>query len=135
MSAFGIVSVFNGSSGSFGFFMFLDFLLWIALTVMGVLATIKGLYYVFTQYVMFESGNSLHGKEAAENSEKLMQGKRGEYFVFILSFLGWIILGAIPFGIGLLWVLPYVQISSVIFYENLKGIPKEAKEPEVEKTE
>jgi len=121
-------SIFSASTGM----GILAVLLFIAYFVLLVFTVMRGLHYVFTQYVMFDSGNSLHGKEAAEKSEQLMQGHRGEYFVFALSFLGWIILGSIPLGIGLLWVIPYMQISLVIFYEKLKGVPEVTKQPKPE---
>ncbi|MCL2341654.1 MAG: DUF975 family protein [Firmicutes bacterium] len=111
-------------------------LLWIAYVVVLIPTVMKGLYYAFTQYSMFEGGNNLSGKEATEKSENLMKGHRAEYFVLMLSFIGWVILAAIPFGIGFLWLIPYIQTTLVIFYENLAGTPKEVQGEVVEeKTE
>lgn len=62
-------------------------------------------------------------------SRELMKGYKWDYFVFELSFLGWILLGVITFGIGLIWVIPYVTISQTIYYDELKLLKeKEAKE-------
>jgi len=109
-------------------------LLWVAYIVVLVPTVMKGLYYVFTMYSMFDGGNNLTGKEAAERSENLMKGHRAEYFVLMLSFIGWGILASITFGIGYLWLIPYMQTTLVIFYENLAGTPKEVQGEVVEET-
>ena len=46
-----------------------------------------------------------------------MKGKKGDYFVLMLSFIGWAILACFTFGIGMLWLYPYIQVSLVSFYE------------------
>ena len=37
-----------------------------------------------------------------------------------VSFIGWIILAAIPCGIGFLWLLPYMQLSYTHAYRFLQ---------------
>ncbi len=75
-------------------------------------------YYSLTQFI----GNDnlqMSGKEIVEESQKLMEGHRLELFVLEISFLGWILLSILTFGIGLLWVIPYMQITTIKFYEKL----------------
>ena len=48
-----------------------------------------------------------------------MKGNRSKYFLLILSFFGWTILSILTFGIGLLWLMPYMQVTTVCFYEHL----------------
>ena len=64
---------------------------------------------------------NLSSKEVVEESEKLMTGNRGKYFVLQLSFIGWAILACLTFGIGFLWLTPYITISTICFYEALAG--------------
>ena len=37
----------------------------------------------------------------------------------MFRFIGWLILGVLTLGIGLLWVTPYFLMSAAIFYENI----------------
>lgn len=101
----------------------------IAIIALCIPAIMKGLYYTFTQYIMIDSGNTMKAKDAADKSKEIMTGNRGKYFVFGLSFIGWSILAVLTFGIGMLWLTPYIQIATVIFYESLIGKKKVEEEP------
>jgi len=48
-----------------------------------------------------------------------MKGNRGKYFSLEFSFIGWAILAAFTFGIGMLWLMPYMQIAAIYLYEHL----------------
>ena len=50
----------------------------------------------------------------------ITNGHKVEIFVFILSFIGWEILGALTLGILYIWLMPYMTIASVLVYESLK---------------
>ena len=67
-------------------------------------------------------GNYSSANEIIKDSKKMMMGHKSDYFVFILSFMGWIMLGAITFGIAYIYVLPYMSISQLLYYEELKKI-------------
>ena len=43
-----------------------------------------------------------------------------DLFVFELSFLGWMLLGILTFGILYLWLIPYMQVATANFYNALK---------------
>lgn len=58
--------------------------------------------------------------EALVESRELMKGNRRRYFVLCLSFLGWILLGYVTFGIGYLWIIPYIGCTCTFFYLDLK---------------
>lgn len=60
--------------------------------------------------------------EALRESVKLIQGYRWKYFKLQLSFFGWSLLASLTFGIGNLWLQPYMQATTVAFYEELKEI-------------
>jgi len=49
-------------------------------------------------------------------SVRMMKGYRMEVFVLLLSFLPYYLLGALSFGIGLFWVVPYVNTTRVQLY-------------------
>lgn len=80
----------------------------------------KSFLYVLSMYIGFDNPD-MTSKDAVEKSAELMKGNRWRYFCLSFSFIGWIILSAFTLYIGLLWVLPYIEVSSVIFYEELIG--------------
>ena len=61
----------------------------------------------------------LSSKECVNKSADLMNGNRGSLFLLELSFIGWAILACFTFGIGLLWLAPYMQVALVCFYDRL----------------
>lgn len=85
-----------------------------------VWAAIKSLFYVLVYQVAYDNPN-LSSKEVVEESERLMTGNRGKYFVLQLSFIGWAILACLTLGIGMFWLTPYIAIATICFYEALAG--------------
>ena len=78
-------------------------------------------YYYQLAYIIAADKPELSSKEAVEESEKLMTGKRGKLFCLQLSFIGWAILAVFTLGIGYLWLIPYVQIAIIAFYKFACG--------------
>lgn len=64
----------------------------------------------------------LSAVECMRRSRQLMKGHKWRLFVLMLTFLGWLLLGILTFGIGLLWVMPYIYQAQVAFYEDVKAI-------------
>lgn len=63
----------------------------------------------------------LSAREALRTSKQMMKGHKWDLFVLDLSFIGWILLGIMTAGIGLLWVAPYMDTTHAAFYEDLKN--------------
>ncbi len=59
-------------------------------------------------------------KEVLEYSRIMMMGYKADLFVMFLSFLGWILLSFLTFGIGLFFVIPYIYMSTYHFYEKIR---------------
>ena len=115
MVILGVVLGMNGSAESL--LVILPIMI-IAILVIYVLMIIKAYLYILTEYI----GNDnleMSGKDIVNRSESLMKGHRWEFFVLQLSFLGWAILSVITFGIGFLWLEPYMEITNIKFYESL----------------
>lgn len=52
-----------------------------------------------------------------------------EYFILILSFIGWFILGIFTLGLLYLWLIPYMMVTTALFYNEVKKeYKKHAKE-------
>ena len=94
---------------------------------LGVILMIVYLVVVFyasfgwavAQFVMMEDEHC-GAREALRRSWRLMAGKRMDYFFLGLSFIGWGILAAFTFGIGNLFLTPYIQVAYASFYRELK---------------
>lgn len=57
--------------------------------------------------------------ECITRSKQMMKGYKGQLFLLDLSFIGWHILALLTFGIGYLWLTPYITATKAAFYENL----------------
>lgn len=78
-------------------------------------------YYYKLAFTIAVAHPEKTGKDAINESEKLMKGKRWKYFCLELSFIGWILLSIITLGIGALWVTPYLYFAQFAFYKNALG--------------
>ena len=52
----------------------------------------------------------------------MMKGYKWKLFCMDLSFIGWAFLCILSFGIGFLWLQPYIEASHAKFYEELKAL-------------
>ncbi len=84
-----------------------------------ILAAIVGILLFPLPYLMAEDTCGIW--EAVKRSFKIMNGHKWELFIMGLSFLGWLILSALTLGIGLLWLLPYIQVTLRIYYLSITG--------------
>ena len=103
------------------------FYIGIAIYLLGlILSIIFGLLYSLVFMVAYDNPY-MAASVAVNKSAELMRGNRWKFFVLILSFLGWAILGILSLGIGLLWLIPYIQVTGVCFYDELLKINKNNK--------
>ena len=98
--------------------MYLYVLLWSLLLV--VPGIIKGFAYAMTPYILKDNPN-MKNNEAIELSMAMMNGHKWDLFCLELSFIGWALLCVLTFGIGYLWLIPYMQTSVAAFYEDVKA--------------
>lgn len=86
------------------------------------LLVIPGIYwgigYAMTFYCIADN-SKIGGLDAMSKSNQLMEGNRWKYFRFKLRAMLLIILGIIPFGLGLFVVIPWIYVASAKFYEDL----------------
>lgn len=102
-----------GFLGVIGFILYFVSLIWII---------VKGFSYVLNFYLLYDNPD-MNAKDIIEKSESLMNGHKWAYFWLGLTFIGWAFLACFTLGIGMLWLLPYMQIAKVVFYEDLAGSP------------
>lgn len=65
------------------------------------------------------TGKQPDARACIEESQERMQGYKLDLFMLEVSFIGWYILNGFTYGILGFWLTPYIQMSHVIFYENL----------------
>ena len=97
--------------------VFVYTLLWTLLLV--IPGIIKAYSYSMTFYILRENPEMTAG-DAITASQKMMDGHKMDLFLLSLSFIGWAILASITFGIGYLWLIPYIYTAYAAFYETLK---------------
>lgn len=86
--------------------------LWSLLIIPGVIFSYK---WYQVPYILAENPN-LSGKRAREISDAMTMDEKWDMFVLGLSFLGWMLLGALCCGVGTLFVEPYVQATMAELY-------------------
>ena len=96
--------------------MAIKIFLWSLLFVIpGIIAAYR---YRFAVYNLLHTDQPISASEAIAMSCKQTQGMKMDLFVLDLSFLGWEILSALTLGILHVWVLPYLTLSDLGYYEQ-----------------
>ena len=88
---------------------------------------IKSYSYAMTPYIL-KDNPEMKNNAAIEESMRMMDGHKLELFLLDLSFIGWVILSILTCCIGFLWLVPYMNMARVNFYEDLKKASVEVKE-------
>lgn len=78
----------------------------------------KYLLYSLTNFILYDNPNKAD-IQIVEESEKIMKGNRLKFIGLQFSFIGWIILSSFTFGIGYFFLIPYMKVSTIVFYESL----------------
>lgn len=92
--------------------------LWsLLLIIPGIIASLN---YSMVYFILHDNPH-LSAMEAITLSKQMMKGYKWKLFLLSLSFIGWILLAALTFGIGYLWLYPYIGVSFANFYDDLKG--------------
>lgn len=96
------------------------------LAIVSVVLYIVSIVYIVSRALLYAlaynigyDNPELSSKECVLESEKLMNGNRGNLFLLELSFIGWALLASLSLGIGFLWLFPYMQVALVCFYDKI----------------
>ena len=99
------------------FLVYLYTALWSLLLI--IPGIIKGYSYSMTAFIL-KDDPTIKYNEAIEKSMAMMDGNKMKLFLLHLSFIGWILLSCITFGIGFFFLQPYMKSAEAAFYEDLK---------------
>ncbi|MGN0572076.1 MAG: DUF975 family protein [Candidatus Fimenecus sp.] len=92
--------------------------LWTLLFV--VPGIIKAYEYRFVHNIIHDNPN-LSQSQARNLSSRMTDGFKTDLFVLDLSFILWYMLTGITCGLAAFYVVPYVQTTQAMYYENLKS--------------
>ncbi len=104
--------------------------LW-CLTLVGIF--VKRYSYILVPYIVAENPK-IKTLDAINLSRKMMDGHKWECFKLEMSYIGWVILGGLTFGLTeILYSNPYRVATITEYYANLRRLSKEKKIPGIEK--
>lgn len=109
------------------------YLIALGLAILGCVLTVFIEVTFGMTYFALIDGEDLTVLEAFKTALKLIKGHKGRFLYLYASFAGMYLLVAITFGIGLLWVQPYVMQTTTLFYLDIKGELDDALEKRREK--
>ena len=113
---------FRGDWGNVVLVMFLKNLFLALWTMLFIIpGIVKAYAYRMVPYILKEHPE-LSGTQAITLSRRMMKGHKGDAFVLDLSFIGWILLSALTFGIlHLFYVGPYIQATDAELYKVVRA--------------
>lgn len=85
---------------------------------------IKAFSYAMAPLILIENEYYMSPMDAMKESERIMEGHKMELFVLSLSFFGWCLLAALTCGLLMFYVEPYMNMSIVNFYNQIKNEPE-----------
>ena len=80
---------------------------------------IKALSYMFAPFILAEN-HDVEVMDALKLSQKITDGHKGKLAILILSFFPWMLLVAVTFGIAIIYVAPYMEMTITNAYNELK---------------
>ncbi|MDE6870406.1 MAG: DUF975 family protein [Clostridia bacterium] len=83
---------------------------------------IKTYSYSMSYYILLDDPN-ISANDARKKSMAMMKGNKWRLFCLQFSFIGWMLLSLLTFGILFFWVAPYMEVAKAKFYLSL--LPEE----------
>lgn len=117
-----IADLFSGFTGDFLQNFLIGLMIDIFVALWSLLFVIPGIvkYYAYSMAYYIKADHPEYDwRQCINESKALTKGHKGELFVLDLSFLGWLIVGALCLGVGTLWVAPYMAAAKSQFYQAL----------------
>ena len=95
--------------------MSLLIILWFFLLIIpGIIAI-----YSYSMVFFLKAKNpKMRAYKTVKLSAQIMKGRKWKLFCLECSFIGWILFGIITFGIGLFYVIPYMEATITAFFED-----------------
>ena len=78
-------------------------------------------YSYSMSFFILRDNPTMNQNEARRRSMEMMKGNKWRLFCLDFSFIGWIILCGLTFGILSFWIIPYMMTARAEFYQSLLG--------------
>ena len=117
-----IEDTFSGFTSDIGGNIILGLLISVFTFLWSLLFVIPGIVKAYSYSMAFyikQDNPTYTWKQCIDESRKMMDGNKMRLFLLDLSFIGWLIVGALCLGIGTLWVTPYMMAAHANFYEEI----------------
>ena len=118
-----VADLFAGFSSDFGGTVVLGLLEAVFVFLWSLLFVIPGIVKAYSYSMIFyikADHPEYDWHQCFAESKRITKGHKGDLFVMDLSFLGWLIVGSLCFGIGTLWVEPYMMAARAQAYEAIR---------------
>ena len=86
---------------------------------------IKSYAYSMSYYILLDNPD-ISANDARKKSIEMMDGNKWRLFCLDFSFIGWLLLSILTFGILQFWVSPYMEVARAKFYLSL--LPEDERE-------
>lgn len=81
---------------------------------------IKSYEYAIIPYILADDPE-ISSKDAFKKAKQMMNGNKWRLFKLQFSFIGWFVLCCLTFGVGVIFLMPYVSAANAEFYAELKN--------------
>jgi uncharacterized membrane protein len=119
-----IETLFSGLTNGFVSRLLANLLMSIYIALWSLLLWVPGIIktysYAMTFFIM-QDNPGIGANEAITRSRQMMKGHKWQLFCLHFSYIGWILLSCLTFGILFLWVIPSMEVATAEFYESIKG--------------
>lgn len=92
-------------------------LITLAIAVLDVLISIP----FSMMYFLLADNPEMTGFEAMKTSVRMMKRRFGKYLLMQISFIPLLFFSMFTLFIALLWIMPYIEMSTVMFYRDILG--------------
>ena len=110
---------FNHLGTAIGAYILTSVIIVIGIFLLIIPGIIAALSVSMTFYIIADD-DSIGVLDAIKKSNEMMINYRWKLFCLYFRFFGWAVVCILTFGIGFLWLIPYIQISVSKFYEDIK---------------
>ncbi|WP_300728226.1 DUF975 family protein [uncultured Rikenella sp.] len=110
---------FNNYGKTLGTMLLMMLYTWLWSLLLVIPGIIKSYSYAMTPFILNDEPE-LGADEVICKSMAMMRGHKMKLFLLDLSFIGWGLLSVLTLGIGLLWLVPWMESARAAFYLDLK---------------
>lgn len=111
---------FNNFATALGAYLLMSIFVFLWTLLLIIPGIIAALSYAMTFYIIADEP-SISIMDAINKSKKMMYGYKWKLFCLHLRFFGLAILCILTLGIGFLFLMPYMHITFVKFYDDING--------------